>query len=228
MSSAARRGPARARRGRPRPVQRAPQAAHDGHRQPGGLALDQVARRRRARRRWRSTVALSGLPWASVPPRRSSRTAHARGADRDVGQAVAPGPAEGVGDDHADAHAERARAARRGSPRPRRRGPRAAAARCPGAVLEASTPAAAITKPVPVLDDRACRPGGRRPVRSRRRSPPRGRSPRTIRPSALLTIFEVTSEDVAVGAARASAAAISFAEVVARPDLGDARDDAQT
>ena len=115
-----------ARRPRPRTCG---QPAHHGDGQPGRLALDQVARRRPARRRWPTTVALSGLPCASVPPRRSSSTRTPGRADGHVGQPVAPGPPEGVGDDDADVDAERVpqpvadRAARR------RRGPRAATAR---------------------------------------------------------------------------------------------------
>ena len=78
-----------------------------------------------------TTVALSGLPCASVPPRRSSSDPYPGRADRDVREPVAPGPPEGVRDDHADVDARARPAARRGSRAPTRPGPPAAAAPCP-------------------------------------------------------------------------------------------------
>ena len=77
-------------------------------------------------------------------PRQSCSGAQAGDADRDLALALAPGAAEGVGDDHRRAARERARAAR-GRRRRGRAGSRISVSG--SAALEASTPALAQTKP---------------------------------------------------------------------------------
>ena len=126
-------------------------------------------------------------------PRWSSSGASPASADRRVGQAVAPGPAERVVTTTATSTPRRS--AQRGAQRAggRVRSPSGSSTTVPGATLLASTPAGGQDEAVPGLDDPRGRRAARRPGRSRRRSPPRGRRPRTTRPSALLTTLRVTT-----------------------------------
>ena len=199
----------RARRRRPSRRPACGQPAHHRDRQPGGLALDQVAGRGQFvgrgddGRAQRIAVRVRAAAQIVQHP-------HPGRADRDVGQPVAPGPPEGVGDDDADVDAERVPQPVADRRAPRRPGPRAATAPCPaGCWRRRPRPR---PSPGPAGSRRSAgRRAGPPPAPSPRRSPPRGRPPATIRPSALLTIFEVTSRTSPSGQAAASAAAISLA-----------------
>ena len=116
-------------------------------------------------------------------PRRSSSTRRPGAAEREVDLTDPPRPAGGVAEhdrralSHTAVRAVEQRGAQRA--RPRRRGRRAAGAARPSApVLEASTPAAAITGPAADSTTRVTRPGraalGDHPHRRRPRRRPRG------------------------------------------------------
>ena len=125
-----------------------------------------------------------------VPSGEALRDQQPGGADRDVGLPGAPGPAGGVGDDHADVGGRRPRC-RRGSGGPRRRGRRGAGRRGPAATLEASMPAAAMVRPWWV---RTIVVGPRRATtRAVSAASAVSRSPSRTWPSALLTTLLVTA-----------------------------------
>lgn len=136
-------------------------------------------------------VALSGFPWASVPPRRSSRT---RTPAAPIATSVSPvrhgrpkvsvtiTPTSTPSDSRSPARIAAAEAS----------GSSGSSRTVPAGVFEASTPAAAMTRPCRFS---TIRRGPRRATtRTVSASIAASReSARTIRPSALETIFEVTS-----------------------------------
>ena len=160
-----------------------------------------------------TTVALSGLPYASVPPRRSSST---RTPAAPMATSVSPlrqGRPKVSVTTHADVDAQRV-------PQPVADPPRGGVGvlgqQQHGARggVGGVDPGRGHHEALPVLDDPQRARAARPPARSRRRWPPRGRRPATIRPSALLTIFEVTtrtSPSTQPGLRGAAASTISFA-----------------
>ena len=156
------------------------------------------------------SVTASTLPWLSVVPRRSSITGQAGGADGQVDLAVAPGSSERVRDDHAR------RSRRTGPSRPLRSaradasGSTGSSRTVPGAVFEVSVPGGGQHQAVPRLHD----PG----VAALRDDPDQFGVDRLVRgvpvvsrPSALLTIFDVT--ETTSPSRRSAASPISAGQV---------------
>ena len=128
------------------------QSAHHRDRDAGQLALHQVGRRG-------DLVGdgdLGDEQFVAVPvvrPGVAVQHRQARGADGGVGLAVAPGPAHGVGDDHADGDARAARASPDRSAAALASGSTGSRASSAESTLEPSTPAAAWISPMRVLGD---------------------------------------------------------------------------
>ncbi len=161
-----------------------------------------------------TTVELSGLPWASVAPRRSSRT---RTPAEPIATSVSPvrhgRPKVSVtttptSTDRVSRTPARIAAAEAS-------GSWGSSSTVPGAVLEASTPAAAITRPCRFSTIRS---GPRRATtRTVSASIAASReSASTMRPSALETIFEVTSR---TSPSRRSGAAVVISFARSSPGL---------
>ena len=178
-----------------------------------------------------TSVTCRTRPSASVRVAQVDDRRDAAHADRDVGEAAPPRPAERVGDDHRDLDAARGPAARRGRAWPTGRRRRAAARPSPCSTFERSTPAFAHTKPCAV--SLMMRSPRRRTMRtdsdstSARRASRSSGSSGTSRFSAFDTIFCVTTrqspsrERRALGAGRVGD---EHGELVAGTDLADALD----
>ena len=117
-----------------------------------------------------------------------------------------PGPPERVRDDHADVHADPRAQRPAGSGRAESSGSSGSSSTVPGRGVGRVHPGRGHHQAVPGLHDPRCRRGGPPPGPSRPRSRPPGRRRHTIRPSALLTIFEVTTRMSPSAAARRAAA----------------------
>ena len=164
-------------------------------------------------------------------PRGSVQRGQAGDTDRGVGDAGPPRPAHRVADDDRRPRRRAARAARRAGVRPTASGSTGSSAISLRATLDASTPAAARTRPCRVSTMRsvaAARPP-RAPSRPRSRpaAPPRASgsavSSTTSRPSAFDTTLDVTtstSPSRHVGRVRGD----HRGQVVARTHLADADD----
>ena len=164
---------------------------------------------------------------ASAVPRRSTTRGDAGAADGHVGDALAPGPAEGVGDDDRHLAPGRGAAGRRGCAGPSGRGPRAAAPPSPRSTLDRSTPALAQTKPwrVSVITRSPRRRRTRTDSDSMMRSRSSGSSGSIAHEPALGLGHDLLGDDddVAVGGGR-RAAAMRAARSSPRPDLAQPRD----
>ena len=95
-----------------------------------------------------TSVTTSSLPWSSCAPRVAVQHGQARGADRGVGLAVAPGATHRVGDDDADGDAEQSSRVGLAVVAALPSGSTGSSASSAESTLDPSTPAAAWMRPI--------------------------------------------------------------------------------